>query len=212
MRASRELHDQLRAALPENAECIDDCPYCTDPEVASAREDKKVSDEKVYDQATMDALLADARSKASEEAKAETADEIERLKAEVQEKDEALAKAEAEAEELRQEIEDAKEQARLEALADERASLVKEASDLSDEKIEERKSAWAEMEEAAFSALLEDLKAAREAASENGEKNKAPKPPGSKNLDTTRETAGDEGTDVERLRKSMSTLLSVGGK
>lgn len=206
MRASQELHDQLRAALPAGASCVDDCPFCTDPEVASQREEK-VSD-KVYDQATLDALLADARSKASEEAKSEASEEIADLKAKLQEAESERDKAKAEVEDLQKKVTELE----TEKLGDERAKLIKDATDLSDEKIAERKSAWAKMDEDAFYSMLEDMKATREAASSGKPKPKEEqKPPSSEDLDGTRETAGEEGTDLEKLRKSMSTLLGVGG-
>jgi len=166
-----------------------------------------VSD-KVYDQATLDALLADARSKASEEAKAQASEEIADLKAKLQEAESERDKAKAEVEELQKKVTELE----TEKLEDERAKLIKDATDLSDEKIAERKSAWAKMDEDAFYSMLEDMKATREAAASGKSKPKEEqKPPSSEDLDGTRETAGEEGTDLEKLRKSMSVLLGVGG-
>lgn len=164
--------------------------------------------DKVYDQATLDALLADARSKASEEAKSEASEEIADLKAKLQEAESERDKAKAEVEELQKKVTELE----TEKLEDERAKLIKDATDLSDEKIAERKSAWAKMDEGAFNSMLEDMKATREAASSGKSKPKEEqKPPSSEDLDGTRETAGEEGTDLEKLRKSMSVLLGVGG-
>lgn len=196
----QELHDLLRADLPDGASCMDDCPFCAkSPEVASRRKEEKVSD-KVYDQEAVDALLASARSKASEEALVDADKQVAALEATIAEKDEALTTANAKVEELEGKIEADAEKARLDALADERALQVAEATEFSEDYLAERKAAWADLDEEAFAKTLADFEAITETAKASGGK----KPPKTTRIDPTRETAGDQGTDVNRLREFLS--------
>lgn len=199
MKPGQEEHDRLRAELPAGSVCIADCPYCALPEEASKEE--KVS-EKVYDQQTLDTLLADVRSKAAQEAKAETAAELAELQAMLEEKSEALVAAEAKVEALESAIAEREEQARLAILADERASQVAEVTAFTEQQIDERKAAWAEMSEDAFALLLTDFRTVTESARALKED---PADPPASAFSTTRETAGAKGTDMERLR----TFLAV---
>jgi DNA repair exonuclease SbcCD ATPase subunit len=194
----QELHDKLRAELPDGASCISDCPFCATPEVASEHEEVKVSD-KLYDQEAVDALLANARSKASEEAREEADKRIAELEALLVEKDEALATASAHSEELEGKIEADAENARLAVLADERSLKVAEVTEFSDEYLAERKAAWAGQSEDEFTQTLTDFKAITETAKAAGVK-----PPKSVIIDPTRETAGANGTDTNRLREFLS--------
>jgi hypothetical protein len=198
----QQLHDKLRADLPEGATCITDCPFCADkPEVAS-HEEEKVSD-KVFDQEAVDALLDSARSKAAEEAKAESEDRIAELEAEVAEKDKALDTANAKIEALKASAEEAEESARLETLADERASQVGDVANFSEEYIEDRKAAWAEQSDDEFAQTLKDFEEAVESA---GKKTQT-KPPDSK-LNSTRETAGEEGSELAALGSYLSAAAN----
>lgn len=200
MRPGKELHDELRAELPDSA-CIDNCPYCTEVEEASSKEEEQVSD-KVYDQATLDALLADARTKAADDARAEADTQLAELQATLAERDTALAAVQAEVENLKTEIAEREEAERLATLAEERAAKVADVTAFSEEQIEERKETWAGMTEEAFEATLADLKAVTESAKAHGNgNNKLPKT----TVNGTRETAGETGTDFAGLR----TLLGV---
>ena len=197
----QELHDRLRAELPEDAACVSDCPFCADkPEVAS-RQEEKVSD-KVYDQESVDALLSNARDKAAEEARVDADRQIAELEATLKEKDEALAAVNAKVEELEGEIQAAAEAARLAELADERASQVAAVTAFSEEHVAERKEAWARMSDEEFASVLKDFEEITESASRHdGDDGKPPK---SEKLDPVRETAGKKGSDVNRLRDYLS--------
>lgn len=195
----QELHDMLRADLPDGASCMNDCPFCAKiPEVASQRKEDKVSD-KIYDQEAVDALLASACSKASEEAREEADKQIASLEATLVEKDETLTTANAKVEKLEGKIEDDAEQARLDTLADERALQVAKVTEFSEDYLAERKAAWASQSEEDFVKTLADFEAITETA-----KVSTKKPPKSTKIDTTRETAGEQGTDVNRLREFLS--------
>ena len=200
----KELHDKLREELPDGTSCIGDCPFCTEqPEVASD-EEEKVSD-KVYDEETLQALLASARVTAAEEARVEADKQIAELEATIAEKDVSLEAAKARNEELEGEINEAAEAARLAELADERASQVTEVTEFSEKHVAERKAAWALMSEEEFAQVLVDFKAITETA--KGSDGKPPK----STLDATRETAGDTGSDTERLRDTLGGFLAASG-
>ena len=196
----REIHDQIRQELPEGASCISDCPFCIKgPEVASHKEEKKVSEDKSCNQETVDALIASTRSMAAEEAKAESDKQIADLEATVAEKDTALEEAKAAIEKLEGEIKDAAELARLAELADERASQVAEVATFPDEYVSERKVAWASQSDDEFTKTLADFKSIAEApgSKETGKTH-------SKNLNGTRETAG-QSTGIDKLRGFLAT-------
>lgn len=196
MRPDKELHDKLRAELPATASCIQDCPFCAETE--SSSKETKVSD-KVYTQEALDALLADARSKAAEEARAETDKALAEVQAQLADKEAALDTATSRVEELENEISKRDEEARLAEIADERAAKVAEVTDFSDDQIEQRKATWAAMSEEAFESVLADFKAVTESAKAHSDKGDDKKPPASK-FSGTRETAGEAGTDTKRLR------------
>lgn len=198
----RELHDMLRADLPEDAACLSDCPFCAEkPEVAS-HEEENVSD-KVYDQEAVDALLSAARNKAAEEASVEADKRIAELEATLAEKDEALETANAKIEELEGKINDAAEAARLAELADERASQVAKVTKFSEEHVAERKEAWAKMGDDEFAQMLKDFEEVTENASKSDDDDDAGDPPKSRNLDGSRETAGSKGSNINRLREYL---------
>lgn len=194
MRPGQEEHDRLKAELPAGS-CIQDCPFCADTQIAS-KEDK-VSDEKIYDQVTLDALLASARSEAAQEAKTATATELAEVQASLEAKDEALVAANAKIEELEGQIAKTAEDAQLADLAEERASKVAEVTAFTEQQVNERKASWAEMGEEAFAQMLVDFKSVTENAKAVKVDDK--KPPVTK-FNATRETAGDKGTDLERLK------------
>jgi hypothetical protein len=182
------------------------CPYCADNREKASKEENKVTEPntKVYDQESVDALLESARSKAAEEARSETQTELAEAKAALTAKEEELVAANAKVEDLEGKIEERDEKERLDVLADERAVKVAEVTEFSEEQIKDRKEGWAKMSEEDFDALLGDFKAVTESASADGEK-KPPKPPKT-NLDGTRETAGNTGTETESVRKYLAGL------
>lgn len=206
MTPGRQEHDRLRAELPEESQCIANCPYCV--EDARSREkaskEEKVSTEKVYDQETVDALLESARSKAAEEAREDAEKELAEAQATIAKKDEELETANARVEELESEKEARAEAERLADLAEERKSKVAEVTDLTEEQLDEHKTAWASMSDEDFDVRLAELKAVTESAKASSEEKK-PKTPKSK-LDPTRETAGKEGTDTESVKKFFAGL------
>lgn len=201
----QELHEALRASLPTDAPCIDDCPFCAkSPEVAS-HEEEKVSGEKIYDQEAVDALLAARVKQASEEAMVEADKRIAELEATLAEKDEAIETANGRIEELESSIADAAEAARIATLADERSSQVAEVTDFEDDWLDERKAAWAKQSDDEFAQTLADFEAITEAAKASGDDGK--KPPASK-LNATRETAGDDGNELSRLGEYLAVSQS----
>lgn len=204
MRTKQELHDKLRAELPEGAACIDDCPYCADPPKAPSKEED-VS-EKVYDQETLDTLVADARSKAAEEARTEADKALAAAQAQITEKDAALVTAQARIEELEGDIAKRDEESRLATVAEERALKVAEVTDFSEDQIKERKAGWAAMDDTSFAAMLADFKAVTESAKAQGDKDG--KKPITSKFDGTRETAGKSGTDVSKLRELFAVQAS----
>lgn len=208
MTPGRQEHDRLKAELPEGSACIANCPYCAEDarNQEEASKEEKVSDgNKVYDQETVDALLESARSKAAEEARAESEDQLAEAQATIAKKDEELEAANKQNEELQSEIDKRDEEARLAEIAEERKSQVAEVTDLTEEQLDEHKAAWAKMSDEDFEARLAELKAVTESAKASGDDddNKGKKPPKSK-LDGTRETAGNTGTDTERLRSFLT--------
>lgn len=200
MQADKELHDKLKAELPESASCIDNCPFCAETEQSSEGEEK-VSDNKVYTQEALDALLADARTKAAEEARAEADKALAEVQAQLTERESALEAATSRLEELQGEIEKRDEDARLAQVAEERAEKVSEVTDFTEEQIDERKAVWASLTDEAFASVLADFKTATESAKAHGGSGSG-KLPASK-FEATRETAGGAGTDTKRLREFL---------
>lgn len=207
-KGGKELHDELRASLPGTA-CVDNCPYCKKPETAASEGEGHVSDTKIYDQATVDALVANAKKQASDEAKAEQAERVSQLEADLAAKTTefdtvkaSLDAANTKVTELETSIADREAEDALKVKGEERAAKVKEAvPDITDEKIAERQPQWAAMTDEAFDAVLADMQMAVETASAKGGDGKPPK---SKVLDGPRETAGNKDTDAKRLEEFFS--------
>ena len=116
-----------------------------------------------------------------------------------------MAAAEGRVAELEAEEETRAEEARVAILADERAEQVAEVTEFSEEQLDERKANWAGMSEEAFAQVLADFEAATESASnkETGTKNK--KKVESSAFTGTRETAGDEGSELGTLRTMLAS-------
>lgn len=209
MTPGRQEHDRLKAALPDGAECIANCPYCAeaaDSREEASKEEKVSENTKVYDQETVDALLESARSKAAQEASEASETELAEAQATIAKKDEELEAAQKRIEELEGEIEKRDEEARLAELAEERKSKVAEVTDLTEEQLDEHKAAWAKMSDEDFEGRLSELKAVTESAKASGENSKKEKKTPESKFNGTRETAGKEGTDTESMRKFLAGL------
>jgi len=201
----QELHDKLRAELPEDAACINDCPFCADKLEKASKEGHVSENAKVFDQETVDSLLEAARSKAADEARSAADEELAAAQAALAEKDTELTDANAKVEELETEITSRDEKVRLDELADERSGQVAEVTKFSDEQLDERKAGWAKLGDDDFATVLADLKevseSAEKAAATPGKKPKVP----ATQLDGDRETAGDAGTDMEVVKSFFAT-------
>ncbi len=208
-KSHEELHDLLLASKPEGAiHEKDKCPICS--EVSTASQEENV-DEAKFTQEQLDALVSAAVEKATEEAAAEvtatTDAETLRLNEQLKQAEDKAEVAEAQVSKLETSISDQVEANRLAELADTRAELVKTAVNFSDEQIESRKESWSKKTDEEFDALVEDYKAAAEAATAKSNDDGDEGKPKSK-FDGTRTTAGDE-TGPESVKTFFSTGLSA---
>lgn len=198
MSTVKELHDGILAKAPKGFEHdASSCTYCK--EVASQQEDK-VSENKIYDQETVDALLTAKVEEAVAAASAKLTSELEEFRTGNAELTSKLEERDEEVSKLKEDIEKREEASRLEELADARAAKMKEADVFSDEQIEERKLDWAALEEDAFDGLLKDYTIVLETAAKHQKKTPSTK------LDGTRETAGDEGSEANAVHAFFDTL------
>ena len=161
-------------------------------------------DEAKFTQEQLDQLVSAAVEKAKEEASASTDAEILRLNEQLKQAEEKAEASEAKVSELEASISERDETERLAKLADDRAALVKAAVNFSDEQIDARKASWASKTEEEFEALIEDYKAAAEAATASSEGEGEGTPPES-SFDGTRQTAGDQTGP-----KALEEFFSVG--
>ena len=209
----KELHDLLLEGKPEGADHDKGkCPICSgERDIAS--QEGNVSDEAIFTTEQHEQLLSaaveSAKAEATTDADAEVLSLNEQLKL-AEEKTEAaetkVTEAETKVTELESSNSDRDEAERLGTLADERAELVKAAVNFTDEQIEARKESWAKRDEEEFEALVEDYKAAAEAATEKSGENK--KTPTKTKFDGTRTTAGDD-TGPESVKKFFETGLTA---
>lgn len=178
----KEIHDQLLAEKPEDAQHDEaTCPFCNG-EMSDAVDHQGGSEPvtKTYTEDEYDSVLAKvsaleaklaefegAQQESEVEAKiAEIKAEAQALNADLQTKlDTALLEAEAAKSEKEKVLEyltqvqaDADKAAEIAARRDERIALVKEQTSFPESRIEERADAWAAMDEAAFTAALDDWK------------------------------------------------------
>ena len=185
----KELHDQLLEMKPEDA-VHEPCALCANVETASDG-GSQMADEKIYDQQTVDTLVASAVEKAVTEAKDSMDKEIVRLNAELEKAQSDLETAQAEKEKLEGEIRERDEQARLDVLADDRATQVRDLKIFSDDQIDERKERWAKASDEDFTELLSEYKMIADAATKK-------KVDGDKAPDTLLDTARDNSQDSEQ--------------
>lgn len=203
MDTDRIVHDWLLEHRPDGAEHdADQCPFCA-REAASEKEEEKVSD-KIFTQEQHEALLSAAVEKATAEAVAKVDAEILRLNEQLEQAQAELEAHKKRVAELEAAAEERAEKDRLEALATERAKLVRAVAKFSDEQIEARRMAWAQMSEEDFEAYIEDIKAVSAAAAKEGDG-----APAKSAFDGTRETAGAEGSDFDVIAKFLGTAASI---
>ena len=198
-----ELHDMLMGVKPDDAEHDSaSCRFCK--QVASNQEDEEVS-EKLYTQEQLDALVASAVEKASADVSAESDTEILNLNERLEEAEKALAERDAKIADLEASIAERDEAERLASVAAERAELVKESVNFTDEQIEARKAAWAKMGDEDFASYLEDLKTARTAASKSKEDTK----PVESAFDGTREVASEDQEERDVIKDFFSSVENL---
>ncbi len=204
-KSHEELHDLLLASKPEGAiHEKDKCPICASG-VSTASQEENV-DEAKFTQEQLDALVSAAVEKATDEATADSDAETLRLNEQLKQAEEKAEAAETQVSELETSISDQVEAIRLAELADTRAELVKTAVNFSDEQIEARKESWSKKTDEEFDALVEDYKAAAEAATAKSEENEEGKP--KSKFDGTRITAGDN-TGPDSVKTFFETGLSA---
>jgi hypothetical protein len=173
----KALHDKLLGEKPDGAEHeASACPFCN-VEKASM-EEKKMADEKLYDQTQLDSLVSAAVEKAVGELKEAHDKELVAVRAELAQATEDLEKASADAEILRAEAAEKAEAEKLRVLGDERAARVEEVASFTDEELGERKARWAAMSDEDFEQTLRDFAAiataAKNSSEESVEKKKLP--------------------------------------
>ncbi len=196
MNTEKLIHDWLLEHRPEGASHEEaSCAHCT----GTSEQEEGVTDEQkaIYTQEQHEQLLASAVEKALSEAQSATDAEILRLNERLEAAEGELAERTEKVEELSSIISEREEQDRLEALADERVELVQAAANFSDEQIEARKLAWAKMSEEDFNSYLEDIRAV---AKTPKDEKKVPET----EFDGTRETAGDQGTELGAVKAFFS--------
>lgn len=183
-----ELHNLLLEKKPEGAEHDESkCPVCLIGEISEEEKVAEITQEQ--HEALLEAAVEKAKSELASDHDAEILSLNEQLSQAKEEKEALEARiAEFETQEKQRE-----EEARLEALAEERVELVRAAEvNFSDEQIESRKDQWAKMDEEEFNTLLEDYKEVAQAAVSEAKSNGDGKPNSS--FTGTRETAGDKTT------------------
>lgn len=177
----KEMHDRLVASRPENASCPDDCPFCSGEYANFIAGGSDVSD-KTYTEdeiaAAVTKATADLRAELDAfKTSAETAEVEARIAAAKAEADTKVAELETRIDTLVVEAEAAKTErdaitawldaeaakvvAEAEAAArlDSRVAAVAEVITFPAERIAERSSTWASLNDEQFEALLADYKA-----------------------------------------------------
>lgn len=198
------IHDWLLEHRPEGAEHEStSCAFCT---TKASKEEENVTDKATFTQEQHDALLASAVDRAVAESNQALDAEVLRLNAQLEEVEKAASEKDERIAELEKNIEDRDEAVRLEALADERVAAVKAVASFTDEQIKTRRESWSRMEETAFAAYLEDIKVAvavkEEAKEDDSDASDS-------SFDGTRETAGEEGTEVSVIETFFTEGLSI---
>jgi hypothetical protein len=200
------LHDWLLKKRPDGAAHeAESCPMC----VATASTQEENVAENTLTQEQHEQLLASAVAKAEEAVKTATRAEVDaevlQLNESLEEAKTALAAKDEEITDLKATIADGEEAERLEAVAVERVGQVKAVASFSEEQIAARREAWAKMDEDEFGAYLEDIKAV--AVKPAKEKTAPPTV-----LDTTRATAGDEGTEKSAIASFFGVEVAAGSQ
>jgi hypothetical protein len=159
------------------------------------------STEKLFTEEQHEALVASAVEKAIAEAAKANDVEILALNEKLVAAEEMIAERDATIGAFEATVAAREEADRLDALAHDRASLVKAVANFSDEQIEQRRMSWAKMDEEVFTAYLDDIKVVASVSKnvvDNLSKSK---------FDGTRETAGESGTEKGIIAAFFSTPL-----
>ena len=201
MDTDKLIHDWLLEHRPDGAQHEEaECSHCTVP----SEQEESVTDEQkaIFTQDHHDTIVAAAVEKALNEVQTTSDAEILRLNERLEAAESELAARDEKIEELSSIISEREEHDRLEALAIERVELVKAAAKFSDEQIANRKVAWAKMSEEDFTAYLEDIRVVAKAPEG---KEKVP----DTKFEGTRETAGEEGTEVSAVKAFFGDALAT---
>lgn len=188
MSNERVIHDWLLEHKPEAANHDESqCSFCN-KEIASEQEEDVTAETKIFTQEQHEQLLASAVEKAATEASAKVDGEILRLNEQLEEAQAALSTRETEIEGLKAQIAEREEAERLAEVASERTKLVRAVANFTDEQIAERTERWAKMSDEEFDGYLDDLRAVAKAPTEEKEVPES-------GFNGTRETAGDKGSE-----------------
>jgi hypothetical protein len=195
-------HDLLLELRPEGAEHdFAGCRLCT---VKASKEEKVATeDQAIFTQEMHEQLLATAVEKATTEATASADAEVLSLNEKLATANQAHEETLEVIADLKREIAEAAETARLEVLEGERVAAVEAVVQFSNEQIAKRKESWAKMSEEDFDSYLEDIQTAAKA-----DASAEPKAPRTV-FDGTRATAGEEGTEGSVIRDFFSTGLTT---
>lgn len=186
----RALHDELLAEMPEGASHDrESCQWCLDPEMAEVT-GGDMSEQTTFTKDELDAAVSQAVDAATKSLKDEVADlrtdqekaaveaRIAEVRSELEAKVEAAEAAKTEAEARATAADEAREAvvsylegekaaadaaAELATKAEERKAVVKEIATFTDEELDEKATAWAEMADEVFASYVEDLKSVAEA-------------------------------------------------
>lgn len=189
MSNDRVIHDWLLEHKPEGASHDpDECSFCK-REIASEQEEGVTAETKIFTQEQHEQLLASAVEKASTEASASADKELLRLNEQLEEAQAALTQRDEEIEGLKAQIAEREQADRLAEVASERIKLVRAVANFTDEQIDERSERWAKMSEEDFESYLDDLREVAKAAP--GEEKEVPET----KFNGTRETAGEKGSE-----------------
>lgn len=198
MSNDRVIHDWLLERKPEGASHDKAaCSFCN-VEIASEQEEDVTADQKIFTQEQHEQLLASAVEKAATEASAKVDAEILRLNEQLEEAQAALTASSEEVEALKAQIAEREEADRLAEVASKRVELVRAVANFTDEQITERTERWSKMSEEEFTSYLDDLRAVAKAPAE--EEN-VPKT----KFNGTRETAGDKGSEKSVVKDFFSS-------
>jgi len=162
-------------------------------------------DKKLYDQEQVDSLVVSAVDKTVGEVTAELDKELVSVRAELAQAQELLTETKSELEKLHADIAEKDEATRLVLLGDERAESVSEVATFTDDELEDRKARWAAMSAEDFEVTLEDFRTIAKAASKTSEKEEKKVTKKTTEVALERDTASDD-EDSEPVASFLGTL------